>query len=161
MSEIDQRLFRNVSGKFPSGVTVITTESADGVVHGMTANGFLSVSLEPALILVSVGKSTRLHGYLDNNDRYAVSILRHDQTDIARHFAGKPLETEPKLERMGAHPVVPDAISRIGCTIYDRYEAGDHILFLGEVEHLDYQDGSLPLVFSSGQLFSPLERVQG
>lgn len=158
---IDPRHFRTVAGKFPSGVTVITTEAGDGIVHGMTANGFISVSLEPALILVSIGKNTRMHGYLERNDRYAVSILNHDQGEIARHFSGRPGENEPEFEWVGGHPAIPDAISRIGCTMFDRHEAGDHTLFIGRVDYVDYRDGVLPLVFSSGQLFSPLERVHG
>jgi flavin reductase (DIM6/NTAB) family NADH-FMN oxidoreductase RutF len=158
MTAIDQRQFRNVAGKFPSGVTVITTSSGDGIVHGMTANGFVSVSLDPPLILVSIGHTTRMHEHLMRNERYAVNILGHEQKAIAMHFAGKPQDTEPEFERINDYLFVPGVIGRIGCRIVDRHRAGDHTLMIGEVEHLDFRDGELPLVFSSGQLFSPLER---
>ena len=156
---IDARLFRTVAGKFPSGVTVITTTSADGVTpHGMTANGFISVSLEPPLILVSVGHHTRTHSLLSDNERYAVSILGHDQKRVALHFSGKPGDAEPEYEWIDGHPFIAGAISKILCRIVDRHPAGDHTLFIGEVEHVEHRDGDLPLVFSSGQLFSPLEK---
>lgn len=162
MTEIDTRLLRNVSGKFPSGVTVITAELEDGTVHGMTANGFVSVSLEPPLILVSLGLHTRMHEYLSENDRYAVNILGHEQKKVAQRFAGKPQDDEvPAWERIDGYAFIPGVIGRIGCRVYDRHLAGDHTLFIGEVTHLDYHDGELPLVFSSGQMFSPLERVIG
>lgn len=159
MSSIDSRAFRSVAGKFPSGVTVITTRSAEGIVHGMTANGFVSVSLDPPLILVSVGEHTRTHEYLTVNERYSVSILGHQQKDVAVRFAGKPTDVAaPEFEWVDGHPFVPDAIGRLGCRIVDRHRAGDHTLFIGNVEHLALREGELPLVFSSGQLFSPLER---
>ena len=84
---IDTRAFRDVAGKFPSGVTVITTSGARGDVHGMTANGFASVSLDPPLILVSVAVTGRTHERLTRNERYAVSILGHRQKDVAQRFA--------------------------------------------------------------------------
>lgn len=159
MKIIDQREFRNVVGKFPSGVTVITTTTDDGVVHGMTANGFISVSLDPPLVLVSVGKQTKMHERLMQNERYAVSVLRHDQEVVARHFAGRPSDDAPAFSWVDGHPLIEGAISQIGCRMYARHEAGDHTLFVGEVEHASIADDALPLVFSSGQLFSPLDRV--
>lgn len=155
---IDTRLFRTVAGRFPSGVTVITTDTGDGEPHGMTANGFISVSLEPPLVLVSVGDHTRTHQRLTDCDRYAVSILGHDQKALAKHFAGKPGDVPPEYEWIDGHPVIAGAISRMVCRIVDRHPAGDHTLFIGQVEHLEHREGDLPLVFSNGQLFSPLER---
>ena len=155
---LDGRLFRTVAGKFPSGVTVVTTADAAGKPHGMTANGFISVSLEPALILVSVGAATRMHGYLMENDGYAVNVLGHRQKELATHFAGKPVDNAPDYEWVDGFPLIDGAISRMRCIIVDRHEAGDHTLFIGRVEHINHRDDELPLVFSSGQLFSPLER---
>ncbi|MER7796835.1 flavin reductase family protein [Microbacterium sp. NPDC096154] len=155
---MDSRLFRTVAGKFPSGVTVITTTSADGAVHGMTANGFISVSLEPPLVLVSVGEHTRTHQRLTENDRYAVNVLGHEQKPVALHFAGRPGEVAPEYEWIEGHPFIKGAISKMLCRIVDRHKAGDHTLFIGEVDFVEHSPGELPLVFSNGQLFSPLER---
>lgn len=155
---IDTRLFRTVAGRFPSGVTVITTAGPDGEPHGMTANGFISVSLEPPLVLVSVGCHTHTHQRLTDNDRYAVNVLGHDQKPLALRFAGKPVDVEPEYEWRDGHPLIRGAISRMLCRIVDRHRAGDHTLFIAEVEHVEHREGELPLVFSNGQLFSPLER---
>lgn len=155
---IDSRLFRTVAGKFPSGVTIITTSSPDGVPHGMTANGFVSVSLDPPLILVSVGERTRTHTLLSENERYAVSVLGHEQKSVALHYSGRPGDAEPEYEWIDGHPFIAGAISKMLCRIVDRHRAGDHTLFIGEVEFVEHRDGELPLVFSSGQLFSPLEK---
>lgn len=159
MKVIDSRLFRTVAGKFPSGVTVITTQSADGTTHGMTANGFISVSLEPPLVLVSVGHHTRTHQYLTENERYAVSVLAHEQKHVALHFSGRPGEQQPEYEWIEGHPFIAGSISKMLCRIVDRHPAGDHTLFIAEVEFVEHRDGDLPLVFSSGQLFSPLEKT--
>lgn len=161
MTAIDTRLFRSVAGKFPTGVTVITTADADGNVHAMTANGFASISLEPPIIMVSIGDHARTLQHLMLNDNYAVNILGHEQKAIAKHFSGKPEGDGPAWDWVDGHPFVPGVIGRIGTRIVDRYRVGDHVLFFGEVTHLDYRDGELPLIFSSGQLFSPLERVVG
>lgn len=156
---LDTRLFRTVAGKFASGVTVITSVDEAGAVHGMTANGFISVSLEPPLVLVSVGKHAQTHARLMRLDRYGVSVLGHEQKSIATHFAGKPGDAEPAYDMTQGHPVVAGAISSMVCRIVDRHPAGDHTLFIAEVESVQHREGELPLVFSSGQLFSPLERL--
>lgn len=158
MQPIDTRLFRTVAGKFPSGVTVITTLSPDGTPHGMTANGFISVSLTPPLVLVSVGNHSRTHQLLSETERYGVSVLGHDQKDVALHYSGKPRDAEPDYRWIDSHPFIAGSISTMLCRIIDRHPAGDHTLFIGEVEFVEHRDGDLPLVFSSGQLFSPLER---
>ena len=88
---IDSRALRNACGLFATGITVVTTE-VDGDVHGMTANAFMSVSLDPPLLVISVGHKARLHDLLKQTGRYAVSILRHDQEDYSSHFAGWPVE---------------------------------------------------------------------
>lgn len=142
----DARRFRTAMGRFATGVTVITTRTADGV-HGMTANGFLSVSLEPPLILVSLG-ACAMARYLEAGDRYAVTVLSADQEAVSRHFGGRPC-FDVRFESPGAFDFVPGGLARIGCRIVDRVPAGDHTLFLGEVEHLDYRDGA-PLLFYTG-----------
>jgi flavin reductase (DIM6/NTAB) family NADH-FMN oxidoreductase RutF len=142
----DPRRFRTAMGRFATGVTVITTRTADGV-HGMTANGFLSVSLEPPLILVSLGACTMAR-HLTEGDRYAVTVLSADQEAVSRHFGGRP-SLDVRFESVDDFDFVPGGLARIGCRIVDRHPAGDHTLFLGEVEHLDYRDGA-PLLFYTG-----------
>ncbi|QEE60376.1 flavin reductase family protein [Salinibacterium sp. dk2585] len=153
---LDTRAFRDACGRFPTGVTVISTPAADGRPAGMTANGFMSVSLDPALVVVSVGHNARTYERLMSNDVYAVSVLRHDQKDIASHFASREKSADPPFDMHNGHAFVPGAIARIGCRIMDRFPAGDHTLFLGEVETFDQTPEVHPLVFASGRLFSPI-----
>lgn len=157
-AQFDRTDFRRTCGSFVSGVTTILSVDETGDVHGMTANGFISVSLDPPIILVSVGEHTKTHEYLMQRPRYSVSVLGHQQTDVANHFAGRPLDDAPLFSELGGHPVVAGSIARFVCRIVDRYQVGDHTLFMGLVENLEESDG-LPLVFSSGRLFSPLEEI--
>ena len=90
-THIDPREFRNALGRFASGVTVVTTE-LDGQIYGMTANAFISVSLDPPLVLVSVDKRATLNKMLPVSKRYGVNILAQDQQDLSDHFARRPVE---------------------------------------------------------------------
>src|SRR5699024_1460241 len=119
-------LFRNVMGKFATGVTAILVNTDDGY-HGMTANAFMSVSLEPK--------------------QFSVNILSGNQVGLAKHFA-KQQENCSKIEVeiINAVPILKNALASVTCSLYDAFEAGDHTLFLGEVNHLQEQDGD-PLIF--------------
>ncbi|MDT7723871.1 MAG: hypothetical protein QOI21_447 [Actinomycetota bacterium] len=154
---VEPRRFRNAMGRFATGITVISTKTSDGV-HCMTANGFMSVSLEPALVVVSIAKRAKMHDHLAEGGRYGVSILAADQEPVSRHFSGRP---DPDLELVfvagAAVPLVSGALAQVGARIVDAHSAGDHTLFVGEVEYLDDQAGD-PLVFHSGayrHLLSP------
>jgi flavin reductase (DIM6/NTAB) family NADH-FMN oxidoreductase RutF len=141
--------FRRALGRFATGVTVVTTPTG-GAPHGMTANGFMSVSLDPPLVLVSLTKQSRLFGFLAETRRFGVSILSEDQETLSRHFGGRPQEgLELDFAWAGGLPFVPGALGQIGCRVVDEHPAGDHILVIGEVEHLDYRDGA-PLLFFTG-----------
>ena len=147
---IDGRELRNACGLFATGITVVTTE-LDGDVHGMTANAFMSVSLDPPLLVVSVGHKARLHDLLQQTGRYAVSILRHDQEDYSSHFAGWPVEgLEVEFERREEYPVLPDALAYFVCRVVDAHPAGDHTLYIGQVEYLEYDEGE-PVLFYCGK----------
>lgn len=150
---IDSRELRNACGLFATGITVVTTE-LDGETHGMTANAFMSVSLDPPLLVVSVGHKARLHQFLTQTGRYAVSILRHDQEDYSSHFAGWPVEgLEVQFERRHDYPVLPDALAYFVCKVVDAHPAGDHTLFIGQVEYLEHDAGepAHPLLFYAGK----------
>jgi flavin reductase (DIM6/NTAB) family NADH-FMN oxidoreductase RutF len=146
---LDPMVFRKAMGQFATGVTIVTTQ-VEGRVHGMTANAFLSVSLDPPLVLISLGES-RMAKLLQAGDAYGVSILAEDQVAHALHFAGKPsLGSEVNFEWSGAFPFISSAAVHVGCRIEHRYVAGDHTLFVGRVEHLANLPKA-PLVFHTGQ----------
>ena len=87
----DSRQFRNALGRFSSGVTIVTT-SHNGQAHGMTANAFVSVSIDPPLVLVSVDHRAAMHNFLPESKRYGVSILAERQEQLSNHFAGRTVE---------------------------------------------------------------------
>ncbi len=148
---------RRVMGRFATGVTVVTTVERD-TVHGMTANAFLSVSLRPPLVLVSLGRC-RMSEMLPRTRRYGVSVLAHDQEHFAAHFAAQRRSAvEPAFEWHEGLPLLDGALARIGCRVVDVHRAGDHVLWIGQVEHLEHRDGE-PLLFYTGR-FSTLRQVQ-
>lgn len=153
-TKIDPLEFRKALGRFASGVTVVTTVREEGAheesMHGMTANAFVSVSLDPPLVLVSVDNRSRMRELLTESGRYGVNILSREQEAFSQHFAGRPKEgLEIPLIRKEGMPLLEGAIAHLVCKVVDTHLAGDHTLFIGEVEHLEYADGA-PLLFYSG-----------
>lgn len=149
---IDPREFRNTLGHFATGVTVITTE-LDGEIHGMTANAFLSVSLEPPLVAVSVDHRAHLHQLLPQTGRYGVSILHRDQMPLSNHFAGfgDPDLTVQFTRRAGC-PLLDGASAYLVTRVVDAHTAGDHTLYIGQVEYLEYADDAAdPLLYYKGK----------
>lgn len=141
--------FRRTLGRFASGITVVTTEH-EGTVHGMTANAFVSVSLDPPLVLVSVDNRTKMHEVLPKSGRYGVSILNNSQEDLSQHFAGRPRDgTEVCFVRRRGVPLLEGALAHLVCGVVDVHPAGDHTLYIGHVEYLDYDDGA-PLLYYTG-----------
>ena len=135
--------------RFTSGVTVVTTIDGEHV-HGMTANGFLSVSLQPPLVLVSLAERSRMAGLLRRTGRYGVSVLADDQQLHSQHFAGRPVAgLDPEFDRVDGVAYLRGSIGRIGCDVVEVHPAGDHLLFLGQVTHLAHSDRN-PLVFFTG-----------
>lgn len=148
---IDSLRFRQALGHFASGVTVITTESADGV-HGMTANAFASISLDPPLVLVAIDNRAQMHALLPQTRRFGVSILAEDQQAVSRHFAGRPLEGQ-EIVFVKQHDIrlIAGAVAHIVCSLHESYPAGDHTLYIGRVEYLTHQSGARPLMFYGGE----------
>lgn len=146
----DTRKFRNALGRFASGITVITVEY-EGRAHGMTANSFVSVSLDPPLILVSLDNRSFMHRVLPSVGRFGISVLRHDQEPLSNHFAGR---TVPDLHlRFVAREGIPfldGAIAHFVVQLQDVHPAGDHTLYIARVEHFEWNDDK-PLLFYAGQ----------
>lgn len=149
--ESDAGVFRQTLGRFATGVTVITTMDKESV-HGMTANAFCSVSLEPPLVLISIGKHSQMHRLLAQSRRYAVSILSKDQEELAQHFGGHSQEGPPvPFVWHGGYPLIKGAIAYLACQIIDVHPAGDHTLYIGQVEHLGSGEEQAPLLYYSGK----------
>jgi flavin reductase (DIM6/NTAB) family NADH-FMN oxidoreductase RutF len=133
--------YREVLGRFATGVTVVTVKSpATGDVRGMTANAFMSVSLDPPLVLVSVRRDARMHTLLNEAGRYGVSLLGERLEREARRFAGMPVaayEPAPAFQERSGTPILREALGWLVATVVDEHEAGDHTLFIGEIVDLE------------------------
>jgi len=150
---MDSREFRNAMGKFATGVTVISTD-VDGDYHGMTANGFMSISLDPALVAISIGERAQTLKLIQESKRFGVSILAKEQLDISKRFAGQVNVEEPfQFDVSNGFPVVAGALVQIICRVEQEILAGDHTIFLGHPEQVYVKDGE-PLLFASGQYAS-------
>ncbi|HEX2256556.1 MAG TPA: flavin reductase family protein [Afifellaceae bacterium] len=146
---IDPGLFRSVMSRFATGVTVIATE-AGGRVHAMTANAFMSGSLEPPLTVVSVAQRARMHGYLLAGEHFSVNVLSRQQEPVSRHFAGQPVQgLEIAFEWVQGVPLLPQSLARIAARTIASHACGDHTLFIGRILHMDSGAGDPLLFFNS------------
>ena len=142
---------RRTLGMFATGVTVITTREG-GQVHGMTANAFMSVSLEPPLVLISVDRRTKMCRILHEGMHYGVSVLCATQSALSDRFAGRSGEglPEPRFQVVRDTPLVDGALAHFVARVEKSYWGGDHSLFLGRVEYARQNPGT-PLLFHGGR----------
>ncbi|MFO7545263.1 MAG: flavin reductase family protein [Trueperaceae bacterium] len=196
MTSIDPRLFRDVLGRFATGVTVVTVrvphddrsvraagaaaagvpaagapvagaptvgapaagagapsrgEAVPATVHGMTVNAFMSVSLEPPLVAVGIDRNAKSHAALLAADRFGISVLGLDQRGLSDQFAGRPVPQQPDpFVLLDGFPVVDGALAQVVCRRWRAMEAGDHTIFVGEIEALQHRVGD-PLLFFGGR----------
>ncbi|HWC02183.1 MAG TPA: flavin reductase family protein [Methylomirabilota bacterium] len=147
----DDLVFRAALGRFATGVIVLTT-GPRRAPHAMTANAFMSGSLEPPLVVVSVGKKARMHARLAGARRFGISILDQAQEPASRHFAGQAVTGfTPAFGELAGVPVLARAAVAIAARIKHRYGCGDHTLYVGEVEKLAVTDPAAPLLFYAGK----------
>lgn len=160
---LDPAEFRKAMGSFATGVTIITVD-VDGEVHGMTANAFASVSLAPPLLLVCVDHAARTHAHLHARKRFGVNILAHDQRVISEYYA-RPVEEQVEQESAARFdqtphgtPVLHGALTYLECRLQWAHDAGDHTIFIAEVEDVVVRPGE-PLLYFRGQYRRIGERV--
>lgn len=149
--------FRKAMGCFATGVTIITVD-LDGEVHGMTANAFASVSLDPMLVLVCVDHATRTHAHLHAKKRFGINVLCQDQRSVSEYYA-RPERTHDDAETEAgarfdrtAHgtPMLHGALAYLECRLESVQEAGDHSIFIAAVEDAVVREGD-PLLFFRGK----------
>jgi 3-hydroxy-9,10-secoandrosta-1,3,5(10)-triene-9,17-dione monooxygenase reductase component len=150
--EIDTAAFRRVLGQFATGVTVITIQHGD-TIHGMTANSFTSVSMDPPLVLFCVAKSTRMSQLLDGTPGFAINMLSATQEHVSRQFAGSKKDEATRTVRLERGPVAPlidGSLAALSCVTDAIHEGGDHLIVVGRVVALHearMAGGKPPLVF--------------
>ena len=151
--------FRAALGMFATGVTIVTARDADGVLVGLTANSFNSVSLEPPLVLWSLSRQAGSMPAFARGSHYAINILAADQHALAVRFAGKSAD---RFEGVAFHvnaagaPLLDGAAAVFECFNRSQYEEGDHVIFVGEVERCSHREGAVPLIYHGGRYFSEL-----
>lgn len=157
MFKMDDKQFRTTMGKFATGVTVIATE-VEGEVHGMTANAFMSVSLDPKLIVISVRKQASILAKLQSSQTFSVNILGEDQQEVSMIFAGQLKDKQVDFNRLDGKPVIPGSIAQIACEVSGEHIEGDHILFIGKVTDI-YVEDKAPLIYYNGKYGSLKEEM--
>lgn len=158
---LDTERFREVAGRFATGVTVVTTVG-EGVVRGMTVNAFTSVSLEPLLVLVSVDRQASMHELIQRHGVFAVTVLSAAQETLSRYFASPGrAEGAAQFADVGCEaapssgsPVLRGGLAWFDCRLADVHAAGDHSLFVGEVVAMGGPFEGEPLVFFGKDYFT-------
>lgn len=146
----DPRLFRDVMGHFATGVTVVSYQ-CEGEARGMTANAFMSVSLDPPLAAISVRRAARFAAVVHQGDRFGVNFLLESQQALSNHFGGRPCADLPSpFEPSHGAPLIRGSLAQLVLRTVDIHEAGDHLLYVGQVEHIELGEERQPLVFYSG-----------
>lgn len=156
---MDPQQFRAALGMFATGVTIVTVRSADGGLVGLTANSFNSVSLEPPLVLWSLARRAGSLPTFTHGSHYAINILAADQKALAQRFATRDIDRFAGVawrEGAGGAPVLEGAVAVFECANRSRYEEGDHVIFVGEVERCTARPGAQPLIFHGGRYFTEL-----
>jgi flavin reductase len=159
--------FRKAMGCFATGVTILTLD-LEGEVHGMTANAFASVSLDPPLVLVCVDRSARTHAHLHAKKRFGVNVLAENKRVISEYYA-RPVHVHGRAEEeAGARfdrtaqgtPILHGALAYLECRLQSTQEAGDHTIFIAEVEDVVVRAGD-PLLFFRGKYRKIGDEVPG
>lgn len=149
---INKDEFRHALGRFASGVTVVTTRDASGRLHGITVSAFCSVSLEPPLIMVCIEKKAGSHHAFSDGKAFIVNILRDNQQHISDRFASRISDKFAGVSyRSGIEdlPTLEGALANLECILKYSYEAGDHTIFVGQIEKSHVADGE-PLIYFHG-----------
>lgn len=151
-SRIDPRDFRNALGAYGTGVTIITAMAADGKPYGITCNSFASVSLNPPLVLWSLGVYSSSLTVFQNASHFTVHVLGTSQQALANKFAKSSEDKFAGVDwtpGLGNAPVLAESVANFQCRSVNRYYGGDHVIFLGAVEAYAY-NANEPLLFARG-----------
>lgn len=160
--------YRRAVSWFPTGIVVMTSLTADGLPHGMTANAVMSVSLDPLLVLVSVGREAGMADVVQQGRVFALSFLAADQRPVSEHFSnddrGLGLE---EFDGVATHsgvtgaPLLDGASAWLDCELHDVLPGGDHLLVLGRVVHAAVADGAAGALLYTPDGYDTWTRTEG
>ncbi len=146
--------FKEAMSNYPTGVNVVTTVDENREPFGLTVNSFASVSLDPLLILWSIDNTVSTFDKFMNTDTFAVNILAENQAEIASLFAGSEEGRFENCEwNYSKHdlPIISGAMASLQCKVFNKVEAGDHVILIGEIFQIDVQEKS-PLLYHKRKL---------
>lgn len=147
---MDDRQFRDAMGKFATGITIVTIDEEEAP-QGMTVNAFMSVSLHPKLIAISIDYSASLYDQLYSKNKFGISILTKEQKELAQVFARQKQQTDPiHYQQLDGVPILENAMAALACKVKDKIPAGDHLMYIAEVTDLIINEGD-PTLFFGGQ----------
>ena len=148
---------------YPTGVTVVTSLDDENKMHGMSANSFTSVCLDPPLVLVCVAHNTNTYRFIEKNRKFGVNVLRQQQENLGRYFARKPEDRQGDVkynystsEVVGV-PLLEGSLVFFGCEVVGSHEYGDHIVYIGEVKELKRGDPGAPVLFFESRWYANVD----
>lgn len=158
---VDPLYFRRVMRKFATGVTVLSVRDGE-TIHGMTANAFASVSLSPTLVLICIEQGNTTHAFVSRAGNFAMNILSVEQEVLAKRFAkqlGAPADPFADIAFHSAAtgaPIFDDCIAYVDCRVVAAHDAGDHTIFVGQVEAAGFGSAreQTPLLWLDGKYAS-------
>ena len=156
---VSQDDFRRAMSSFATGVTVVTTLDDEDQVHGMSANAFTSVCLEPPLVLVCVAHSTNTYRYIEHRRNFGVNVLSGQQEEIGRYFARPAedrhgnVEYDYSITSGCGVPALKGALVFFGCQVVDSHVYGNHTIYIAEVKEMSQGEPKVPLLFFESQWY--------
>ena len=153
MSEVDTKAFRSALGQFATGVTVVTTLDNNGNKVGMTVNSFSSVSLDPMLVLWSIGRSSACFDSFVNAQHFGIHVLNANQKQVSNQFASNCQDRFSGIDHqqgIGDIPLLTEYSAAFQCTTENTYEGGDHVIIVGRVVEFENREQP-PLIFHAGK----------
>lgn len=145
---IDSKRFRQAMGQFATGITVVSAENKKtGAIRGVTVNAFMSLSLDPCLVTISLRKNATMTDHLSEADQFGISILAEEQQDYSMIFSNQKQADQPvDFDFIDETPVLPGALVQLVCEKESEVEAGDHIIYIAKVNQIETRAGE-PLIY--------------
>ena len=152
---VDQDLFKRVMRRWASGVSIVTTRLGDAA-HGLTVSGFTGLSLDPPLVMVSIGHNQHSYAWIRHSGCFAVNFLRADQVDLSDLFAGRVVEAADRFasvayrSEVSGAPIFEECLAWFDCRVVAAHVVGDHTLFVGEILAGEVVSQAAPLIYHNG-----------
>jgi flavin reductase (DIM6/NTAB) family NADH-FMN oxidoreductase RutF len=163
---ISEHEFKHVMRRWVNGVAIVTSRVGEHI-HGLTVSAFTGISLDPLLVMISIGHNRDSYRFVKNGGNFAVNILRSDQTQLSDLFAGRMPEVEDRFEdlayrsEVSGAPILEDCLAWLDCRVTQEFSVGDHSIFIGEVLAADVVSEGMPLTYHDGDYIKLVREAVG